>query len=87
MKAAQFGEKHPDAKALRGFGHAGVIEIVEICEGDAYRAVYTARFNEAIYVLHAFQKKSTRGIATSRRDVALIEERFKVAEQLHRHMM
>jgi phage-related protein len=83
LKVAQSGGKHPDAKPMKGFGGASVIEIVEDYDGDTYRAVYTVKFAEAIYVLHAFQKKSKSGIATSKRDLDLIEERLKRAKQLH----
>src|ERR1700740_336976 len=61
---AQCGGKHPDAKPLKGFSGAGVLEIVEDFSGDTYRAVYTVRFADAVYVLHVFQKKSKKGIAT-----------------------
>src|SRR6516162_9122825 len=81
--AAQLGETPPDAKPLRGFGGAGVLELIEDHRSDTYRAVYTVRFAARIYVLHAFQKKSKRGIATPKRDLELIRERLKWAEQLH----
>ncbi len=81
---AQVGRKAPHAKPLRGYRGAGVLEIVEDNEGDTYRAVYTVRFAGAVYVLHAFQKKSTRGIKTSASDRALIEQRLKEAEEHHR---
>jgi len=81
--AAQVGETPPDAKPLRGFGGAGVLELIEDHRGDTYRAVYTVRFATGIYVLHAFQKKSKRGIATPKRDLELIRERLKWAERLH----
>ena len=81
--AAQLGETPPDAKPLRGFGGAGVLELIEDHRGDTYRAVYTVRFATRIYVLHAFQKKSKRGIATPKRDLELIRERLKWAERLH----
>lgn len=84
LKMAQMGERHPDAKPLRGFGGASVLEIIEDHDGDTYRAVYTVRFAEAIYVLHCFQKKSRHRIATDRRDIDLIKERLKRAEELHR---
>lgn len=77
---AQSGEKGPDAKPLRGFGGAGVVEIVEHFDGNTYRAVYTVKFEHAVYVLHAFQKKSTRGIATAQQDIALIRTRLRLAE-------
>ncbi|MGQ0569448.1 MAG: type II toxin-antitoxin system RelE/ParE family toxin [Armatimonadota bacterium] len=77
---AQQGGKHPDAKALRGFGGAGVLEIVEDHNGDTYRAVYAVKFAGAVYVLHAFQKKSRKGIATPKHEIDLIKERLKRAE-------
>lgn len=83
LKIAQFGEKHEDAKPLRGFHGASVIEIVEDFDGDTYRAVYTVKFAEAVYVLHAFQKKSRHGNATPRHDLTLIEERLKRAREIH----
>jgi phage-related protein len=76
------GGKHEKAKPLRGFGGAGVLEIVENEEGGAYRAVYTVRFAEAVFVLHCFQKKSKRGIATPKADMDLIRNRLKDAESL-----
>ena len=83
LDVAQLGGKHPDAKPLAGFGVAGVLEVVEDFAGDTYRGVYTVRFAGAVYVLHAFQKKSKRGIRTPQRDVDLIKERLKRAEQEH----
>ncbi len=80
---AQRGGKHEDAKPLKGFGGAGVLEIVESYDGDAYRAVYTVSFEEAVYVLHVFQKKSTRGIETPKADVDLIRRRLREAEEQH----
>jgi len=79
LRLAQFGGKHVDAKPLKGFGGAGVLEVVEDYRGDAYRAVYTVRFPTAVYVLHCFQKKSRRGIATPRPDMDLITTRLKIA--------
>lgn len=78
---AQRGRKHPSAKPLRGFGGAGVLEVVEDYDGDTYRAVYTVRFIEAVYVLHMFQKKSKRGIATPQKEIELIRARLRLAEQ------
>jgi phage-related protein len=78
---AQIGRKHDQAKPLKGFGSAGVLEIVEDWEGNTYRAVYTVRFEFAIYVLHVFQKKAKRGIATPKSDLDLIRQRLSVAEQ------
>jgi len=77
---AQFGGKHPNAKPWKGQG-AGVFEVVENHDGDTYRAVYTVRFREVVYVLHAFQKKSPSGIRTARIDIQLIAQRLKVAQQ------
>ena len=81
LYVAQTGKKHEKAKALHGFGSAGVLEIVEDWRGNAYRAVYTVRFSAAVFVLHVFQKKAKRGIATPRQDMELIRDRLKVAEQ------
>ncbi len=78
---AQCGRKAPYAKPLRGFGGAGVLEVVDDCEGDTYRAVYTLRFAAVVYVLHAFQKKSKRGIATPKHELDLIEQRLKRAKE------
>ncbi len=80
LSVAQFGGKHPSAKPWKGEG-PGVLEIVDDHGGDTYRAVYTVRFAEAVYVLHTFQKKSTHGIATSQRDKDLITRRLKAAQQ------
>ncbi len=78
---AQIGLTHPKAKILKGFGSAGVLEVVESYQGDAYRAVYTVKFANAVYVLHCFQKKSVKGIATPKPDMDLIRDRLKFAEQ------
>ena len=78
LSVAQFGGKHPSAKPWRGEG-PGVFEIVEDHRGDTYRTVYTVRFEQAIYVLHAFQKKSPSGIRTSRKDIDLISRRLNEA--------
>jgi phage-related protein len=78
LSVAQFGGKHPKAKPWKGEG-PGVFEVVEDHRGDTYRAVYTVRFEGVVYVLHAFQKKSPRGIRTSRRDVELITRRLNEA--------
>ena len=77
---AQLGGKHPDTKPWKGQG-SGVFELVERYEGDAYRAVYTVRFEAAIYVLHAFQKKSPKGIRTDQRDVDLVARRLRLAQE------
>ena len=81
---AQLGERHRAAKPLRGFSGAGVLEIVEDSEGGTYRAVYTVRFGDAVYVLHVFQKKSKSGIATPKQDMDLIESRLKQALEMHK---
>ena len=78
---AQQGKKYVDAKPLRGFGEAGVLEIMDDYDGDTYRAVYTVKFAEAVYVLHCFQKKSKQGIATPKQDIDLIERRLKRARE------
>lgn len=80
---AQVGGKASWAKPLRGFGGAGLLEIVDDHDGKTYRAVYTVRFAGVVYVLHAFQKKSKRGIATPKHEVALIEQRLKRAREDH----
>lgn len=78
---AQVSRKAPYAKPLKGFGDAGVLEIVDDFDGDAFRAVYTVRFAKVVYVLHAFQKKSKRGIATPKAELDLIEQRLKRARE------
>jgi phage-related protein len=80
LYAAQQGLTDPAAKPLKGFGAARVMEIVERHRGDAYRAVYTAHFENAVYVLHVFQKKSKTGIATPRHDIELIRRRYGDAD-------
>jgi phage-related protein len=84
LYAAQQGETDPAAKPLKGFGGSRVMEIVERYKGDAYRAVYTAQFGDAVYVLHAFQKKSKSGIATPKPDIDLIRRRYAEAERHHK---
>jgi phage-related protein len=75
---------HDDAKPLKGFKGAGVLEIIDDFQGDTYRAVYTVKFEYAIYVLHVFQKKSKSGIATPKQDVKLIQKRLKLAQEHHK---
>jgi phage-related protein len=82
LDAAQLGAMDPSARPLKGFGGAGVIEIRAAFRTDAYRAVYTVQLGEALYVLHAFQKKSTRGTATPRREIELIEARLRQAAEI-----
>ena len=79
LGVAQFGGKHPMAKPWKGQG-PGVFEIVEDDDGNAYRAIYTVRFAQAVYVLHAFQKKSPKGIKTAALDVEMVERRLKAAK-------
>jgi phage-related protein len=81
LYSAQLGKKHIDAKPLKGFKGAGILEIVENFDGDTYRAVYTVKFEGIVYVLHSFQKKSKHGIATSKQDIDLIEARLKRAKE------
>ena len=76
---AQLGGKHTNAKPLKGFGGAGVLEVVERYDSDTYRAVYTVKFVGVIYVLHAFQKKSKKGIQTPKQDIDLIKKRLQQA--------
>ena len=82
LYVAQQGGKHRDAKALTGFGGARVVEIIKDYRGDTFRAVYTVRFEKAVYVLHAFQKKSKTGRETPRGDVELIKQRLREAERI-----
>ncbi|CUQ67976.1 type II toxin-antitoxin system RelE/ParE family toxin [Candidatus Nitrospira inopinata] len=82
LSLAQAGDQHDDAKVLTGFGSAGVLEVVEDDRSGTYRAVYTVKFKEAVFVLHCFQKKSKHGIATPKEDLAIIRARLKVAEAL-----
>lgn len=77
---AQQGGKHRSAKPLKGFGGAGVLEVVEDFDGDTYRAVYTVRFKSAIYVLHCFQKKSKKGAETPKTEMRLVVERLAAAQ-------
>lgn len=81
LHLAQMGEKHKDAKPLKGFCDAGVLEVVEDNDGDTYRAVYTVRFSGVVFVLHAFQKKSKSGIATPAKEIDKIKARLKRAAE------
>jgi phage-related protein len=76
---AQTGGKHVQAKPLKGFGSAGVLEVVDSEAGSTYRAVYTVKIAGAVYVLHCFQKKATSGIATPKPDMDLVRDRLKAA--------
>lgn len=82
LYVAQTGGKHVNAKPLKGLG-PGVLEVVSDYRGDTYRAVYTVRLARRVYVLHAFQKKSKRGIATPRTDIELVRQRLRRAIALH----
>jgi phage-related protein len=84
LYVAQMGGRHPGAKPLKGFGGAGVLEVVEDHHGDTYRAVYTVRMGDVVYVLHAYQKKSATGIATRKQDIDLIAQRLRQAQTIHR---
>lgn len=83
LYAAHMGETDPAAKPLRGFGGSRVMEIVDRHDTNTYRVVYTAEFAAVIYVLHTFQKKSKRGIATPRKEMDLIRNRLADAQRLH----
>jgi phage-related protein len=80
LHEAQIGKKNEKAKPLKGFGSAGVLEVVEDWQSDTYRAIYTVRFAGAVYVLHCFQKKSTKGVTTPKLEMDKIETRLKAAE-------
>ncbi len=80
---AQTGDKHPRAKPLRGHHGAGVLEVVTQHDAQAYRAIYTVRFQEAVYILHVFQKKSKSGIATPAEEMRVVEARLKEASRRH----
>jgi phage-related protein len=79
---AQKGAKHPNAKPLRGFGGAQILEIIEDYDGDTYRVVYTVRFKDRLYVLHAFQKKSKKQDRTPEHEMDLVRERLKQANRM-----
>ena len=83
---AQDGRKHEQAKPLRGFGSAGVLEVVEDWDRSTYRAVYSVRFEGVVFVLHMFQKKSKRGAATPKADIDLIHQRLKAAKQMAKEL-
>jgi len=82
LYVAQCGGKHRDTKTLKGFGGAGVVEVIKDFRGDTFRAVYTIRYEGQVYVLHAFQKKSKTGRETPRQDMELIEQRLREAKQI-----
>lgn len=84
LYVAQRGGKHQDANVLSGFGGAGVLEVIKDHRGDTFRAVYTLKYAGAVYVLHAFQKKSKSGRQTPHRDIELIKQRLHEAEEIAR---
>lgn len=86
MFQAQIGGKHIASKPLKGFGGAGVLEVVADDDGNTYRAVYTLKFKGAVYVLHAFQKKSKQGIKTPQYELDLIRARLAMAESHYRQL-
>lgn len=86
LRVAQFGGKADAAKVLQGFGGAGVLEVVENDAAGTYRAVYTVRFAQMVFVLHCFQKKSKQGIATPKADMDIIRARLKVAEAMAKEL-
>ena len=79
---AQCGGKHLQARPLKGFGGAGVLEIIEDFDGNAFRTVYTVRFADAVYVLHAFQKRSKKGIKTPKREMDVVRSRLRMAQEM-----
>ncbi len=83
LHLAQHGEKADNVKPLKGFSGAGVVEIVDDYDGDTYRSIYTVKFKGAVYVLHAFQKKSKKGKETPRQEMKLVEQRLKTAREHH----
>ena len=84
LREAQDGKNASNAKPLKGFHGASVLEIIENHDGNTYRAVYTVRFKEAVYVLHCFQKKSKSGIATPKQELHLVEQRLNEAIEIHK---
>jgi phage-related protein len=78
---AQMGDKHFLVKPLKGFRSAGILEVISDFDGNAYRTIYTVRFRDAVYVLHVFQKKSKKGIQTPKKEIDLIRERLRQAEE------
>jgi len=84
LYAAQCGDEYPSVKALKGLGGRAVLEVVAPHEGDTFRAVYTVRFPGAVYVLHAFKKKSKKGASTPQREIELVKQRLAAAERDYR---
>jgi len=83
LHLAQQGGKHPDAKPLKGFPGGSVLEITADYESDTWRAVYTLKYKDVIYVLHAFQKKSKFGIKTPKQHTNMLNRRLKLAQEHH----
>jgi phage-related protein len=83
---AQIGKRHENSRVLRGFGDAGVVEIIESQQGSTFRAVYTVRFAAAVFVLHVFQKKAKTGVATPKKDMDLIAQRLVRAGEIAKEM-
>jgi phage-related protein len=83
LREAQAGGRHPDAKPLKGYRGAGVLEVVDDFDGDTYRAVYTVKFEGVVYGLHAFQKKSKTRNATDKSDLDMIERRLRLVQEDH----
>ena len=84
VRVAQLGGKHESAEPLKGFKGAGVLELVEDHDGDTYRAVYTVRLAQSVYVLHVFQRKSKKGVQTPKHVIDLIKDRLRTAERDYR---
>lgn len=84
---AQEGGKHKNAKPLKSFGGAAVLEVVQDDESGIYRTMYTVQFEEILYVLHAFQKKSKTGIATAKQDLDLLKKRLKAAQKKYKEWL
>jgi phage-related protein len=84
LYVAQIGDVHPDAKVLKGFGGASVLEIVSLDKSGTYRAVYTVKFEDAVYMLHAFQKKSKKGIESPKEDIEVVRRRLTEVERVHK---
>ncbi len=82
LREAQRGDKNERAKPLKGFGGAGVLEIVDDFDSDTYRTMYTVRFVDTVYVLHAIQKKSTHGIETPQREMDTVRRNLARVEQV-----
>lgn len=85
LREAQKGLKHTDAKVLKGLGNADIIELIDIDTSGTYRAVYTVKMKEVVFVLHVFQKKSKHGIATPKQDIDIIKSRLKIAEEMYKN--